>query len=83
MWKGGWQDEMTNVTAQGYRAILSTCWYLDYISYGSDWVKYYQCEPMNFTGMSKEKKCLLENLILRSRRISLWFRNVPFLNFFN
>ena len=39
VWKKGWEDEMKRVTASGLHAILSTCWYLNDISYGADWTK--------------------------------------------
>ena len=51
VWKGGnWQDEMANVTKAGFHSVLSAPFYLNYISYGEDWPKYYQVEPSNFTG---------------------------------
>lgn len=47
---GQYDEEMSNVTAAGYTTILSSPWYLDYISYGQDWQKYYKVEPLNFRG---------------------------------
>lgn len=38
-------EETKEIVQKGYRAILSSCWYLNYIDYGQDWVKFYQCEP--------------------------------------
>lgn len=43
IWKNApkWTDEMAKVTSKGLKAILSSCWYLNYISYGIDWHKVY------------------------------------------
>ncbi|PAV78708.1 hypothetical protein WR25_10460 [Diploscapter pachys] len=41
VWKGDTIDaimqEMASVTKAGHNAILSSCWYLNYIKYGADW----------------------------------------------
>merc|ERR1739838_318516 len=38
-----------------YKTILSACFYLNYISYGQDWHKYYECDPRDFDGTDEEK----------------------------
>ncbi|XP_055968442.1 beta-hexosaminidase subunit beta-like isoform X4 [Sorex fumeus] len=48
-----------DVTAAGFPVILSSPWYLDYISYGQDWRKYYQAEPLNFEGSQKQKQLVI------------------------
>jgi len=50
VWMGGWEKELAAVTASGLKAIISSPWYLDYISYGSDWRNYYAAEPLSFNG---------------------------------
>jgi len=54
VWKDPWQSELLNVTSAGLKAILSTPWYLNYISYGQDWVSYYQVEPFSFNGTQEQ-----------------------------
>ncbi|XP_071384234.1 beta-hexosaminidase subunit beta isoform X2 [Centroberyx affinis] len=53
------EEEMHNVTAAGYTTILSSPWYLDYISYGQDWKKYYEVDPLNFKGTDAQKKLVI------------------------
>ncbi|XP_065887679.1 beta-hexosaminidase subunit beta-like [Dysidea avara] len=60
VWKGNkFQQEMERVTAAGYKVILSACWYLNHISYGKDWVKYYTCDPQNFNGTEAQKELVM------------------------
>ncbi|XP_043951711.1 beta-hexosaminidase subunit beta isoform X2 [Gambusia affinis] len=60
VWIGsGTNSEMSNVTAAGHTTILSAPWYLDYISTGQDWLKYYNVEPLNFNGTEEQKKLVI------------------------
>ncbi|XP_032426817.1 beta-hexosaminidase subunit beta isoform X2 [Xiphophorus hellerii] len=60
VWIGsGTNSEMSKVTAAGYTTILSAPWYLDYISVGQDWLKYYNVEPLNFNGTEEQKKLVI------------------------
>ncbi|XP_068190348.1 beta-hexosaminidase subunit beta isoform X2 [Antennarius striatus] len=56
---GGSNNEMGNVTAAGYNAILSAPWYLNIINYGQDWQKHYKVEPLNFNGTEQQKKLVI------------------------
>jgi len=59
VWKGNWDWELSKVTGSGLRAILSSPWYLNYISYGSDWTKYYTAEPLDFHGDEARKQLVM------------------------
>jgi hexosaminidase len=59
VWKGGEMKELSAVTAAGLKAILASPWYLDYISYGADWSKYYTAEPLNFNGTEAQKALVM------------------------
>ncbi|KAK6492449.1 beta-hexosaminidase subunit beta-like isoform X1 [Huso huso] len=60
VWMGNaLEEELHNVTSAGYTTILSAPWYLDYISYGQDWQKYYKVEPLSFKGTDAQKKLVI------------------------
>lgn len=59
VWKNPPEPELASVTSAGYKALLSSCWYLDHISYGSDWKKYYACDPQQFPGTPEQKSLVL------------------------
>ncbi|XP_066469998.1 beta-hexosaminidase subunit beta [Tiliqua scincoides] len=60
VWIGGdYNEELSKITKEGHQAILAAPWYLDYISYGQDWRKYYSVEPLSFSGYKSQKERVL------------------------
>ena len=55
------------------RVLLSAPWYLNYISYGIDWHKYYKIDPQHFGGNNKQR-----NLVLGGE-VSTYFNNNTYL----
>ena len=43
----------------GQPALLSAPWYLNYFSYGTDWLKFYEVEPLSFSGTDEAKRLVL------------------------
>lgn len=56
IWKGNdeWKHEMDAVTKSGKKAILSSPYYLNYITYGIDWPRFYENEPVAFNGTAEQ-----------------------------
>ncbi|XP_055372164.1 beta-hexosaminidase subunit beta-like [Condylostylus longicornis] len=59
VWLGDWRKLFSEFTNAGHHVLLSECWYLDHLSTGGDWLKYYRCEPENFNGTNEQKKLVL------------------------
>jgi len=55
------QAHMATTTAKGYRTLISSNWYLNYVGnpYSQDWHGYYNFEPLNFKGTDEQKKLVI------------------------
>ncbi|KAH9503397.1 hypothetical protein Btru_072909 [Bulinus truncatus] len=77
-----WQIHLNDAINKGFQVIFSSCWYLNLISYGQDWTKYYLCEPFNINASVEDLKniiggeaCLWSEFIDESNLLSiLWPR---------
>lgn len=56
VWKGNHVVEMQQLTGKGYNVILSSCWYLDALKSGGDWLDFYRCDPYYFPGTTEQKE---------------------------
>jgi hexosaminidase len=54
-----WDEYIIPIAEKKYKMVLSACWYLNYISYGPDWKKYYNCDPHNFSGTTQQKDLVI------------------------
>uniref|UniRef100_A0A182VFS0 Beta-hexosaminidase n=1 Tax=Anopheles merus TaxID=30066 RepID=A0A182VFS0_ANOME len=59
VWTGNRQDLLNKITRDGLPALLSSCWYLDHLSTGGDWRKFYNCDPHDFIGTGQQKSLVL------------------------
>jgi len=56
-----WYEYLSDITAKGYQAILSSPWYINFVSYGyQEWYKFYKVDPLsNFTGTPDQAKLII------------------------
>lgn len=59
VWLGNQSSLLAQITNNGFKAILSTCWYLDHLKTGGDWTDFYRCDPHQFPGTSTQKKLVI------------------------
>lgn len=70
-----WQEELYNVTAAGYRAVVSSPWYLNYIAYGVDWTQYLTADLLAFNGSA------LQQSYVMGGEVCMWGEYVDASNF--
>ena len=75
VWKQNYDQELYEITKRGFPVILSSCWYLNKISYGYDWFGYYKCDPQNFNGTEEQ------NRLVKGGQVSMWGEWVDGSNF--
>lgn len=59
VWTGDRFRLLDQITREGRPALLSSCWYLDHLSTGGDWKKFYMCDPHDFSGSEEQRRLVL------------------------
>ena len=61
VWKehNNWAGEVNAVTKAGYQTLLSSCWYLNRISNSADYLNYFRCNPLDFSGTMDQQNLVL------------------------
>lgn len=56
-----WQEYVFNITRDGYKTILSSPWYINFIKYGyQEWYDFYMVDPLeNFNGTEEQAKLII------------------------
>lgn len=56
-----WGDYLFNITRDGYKAILSSPWYINFIKYGyQEWYDFYMVDPLKgFKGTEEQAKLII------------------------
>ncbi|CAI6370437.1 unnamed protein product [Macrosiphum euphorbiae] len=51
VWKDYYDHSIVSkVMKSGHPVLFSSCWYVNYIKYGTDWPKFYRCDPTSEAG---------------------------------
>jgi len=74
IWKGNWQEEAKRVTRSGFSTVISAPYYLNIISYGTDWPKYYEVDIAEFDENEKSQH------LVKGGEVCMWGE---FINAFN
>jgi hexosaminidase len=59
VWTGNQKKLLSRITHDGLPALLSSCWYLDHLSTGGDWLKFYRCDAHEFPGTIQQKQLVM------------------------
>ena len=53
------------VLDEGYKTLLSGCWYINHLKYGQPWREYYDCDPVKSLPRSKHSFIAIDDVNCR------------------